>query len=215
MAGVGRLGGALLMALWQLSPRSDPQWGDRLKPSALSAWLSGFLPLVCGGVVLLSGAPGARGQTLTEHEVKAAFLPKFAAFVDWPRGSFSNDSDPINLCVQGRDPFGPSLDAMVQAQRVNGRPIRVVRMETVGSDSGCHIVFLAGGKQRPAAAIRALAMSPTLTITDSASSNDRGMIDLMIRARKVRFQVDDAAAARSGLVISSKLLALAVRVRPR
>jgi hypothetical protein len=37
----------------------------------------------------------------------------------------------------------------------------------------------------------------------------------VIHDNRVRFEIDDAAAARNGLTISSKLLGLALSVKPR
>lgn len=178
-------------------------------------WLTGFAALVCGGLVSLASPDAACAESISERDVKAAFVSKFAGFIEWPRGAFASSSDPVNLCVQGSDPFGTSLDAVAQTQRVSGRSIRIVRMELVEPSSSCHIAFLGGGKQRHGAALRALAGRPTLTITDEAAPDERGMIDLTTQARKVRFRVDSAAAARSRIVISSKLLALAINVRSR
>jgi len=40
------------------------------------------------------------------------------------------------------------------------------------------------------------------------------MITFVIASDRVRFEIDEARAVRSGLAISSKLLSLAVSVRP-
>ena len=54
--------------------------------------------------------------------------------------------------------------------------------------------------------------APVLTVTDDAGDPAaRGMIDFVLRDGRVRFRIDPRAAERSGLVISSKLLSLAVK----
>jgi len=59
------------------------------------------------------------------------------------------------------------------------------------------------------------ASAPVLTVTDSIDALDaKGMINFVVADNRVRFEIDDAAARRSGLVISSKLLSLALSVRP-
>jgi hypothetical protein len=63
------------------------------------------------------------------------------------------------------------------------------------------------------AAVRGM---PILTITDAARDADaKGIIHFVIRDNRVRFEIDDRTAAESGLSISSKVLSLAVAVRPR
>jgi hypothetical protein len=55
---------------------------------------------------------------------------------------------------------------------------------------------------------------PVVTVTDSGLKT-HGVISFLIESNHVRFDIDDAAAAQSGLVISSKLLGLAHAVRQR
>ena len=43
-------------------------------------------------------------QTL-EYSVKANYLVRFAAFVDWPPRAFASSQSPVVICVAGRDPF--------------------------------------------------------------------------------------------------------------
>lgn len=67
-----------------------------------------------------------------------------------------------------------------------------------------------------AQALAAMKGAPVLTVTDEATHPaDRGIISFVIADNHVRFDIDDAAAAQSGLVISSKLLSLAHAVKSR
>ena len=60
-----------------------------------------------------------------------------------------------------------------------------------------------------------MAGKPVLTVTDAADdAGAKGMINFVIAAGRVRFEIDDVAARAGGLVISSKLLSLAVSVKP-
>lgn len=165
---------------------------------------------------LLAGpAVGSGGETLPPLEVKAAFLSKFGDFVDWPEDAFADPAAPAILCVLGRDPFGPTLDRVVQGQKIHGRSIVLRRVETLDRTSGCHLAYIGVGAQDPATALRLLAYAPVLTITDQADEDARGVIDFTLRGNRVRFRIDEADAARHGLTVSSKLLALALSVRPR
>ena len=53
-----------------------------------------------------------------------------------------------------------------------------------------------------------------VTVTDSGLKA-RGVISFVIEDNHVRFDIDDAAAAQGGLMISSKLLGLAHAVKQR
>lgn len=156
--------------------------------------------------------PGTgHAQGPSEAAVKAAFLVKFGAYVGWPPGA-----GPITLCTVGRDELGGMLDQAAVGQRVQGRPLQIRRMEAVTQASGCSIAFLTGSaRQSVPAALAGLGSAPVLTVTDSRSSNVRGMIHFELAANRVRFHINDRAAAASGLSISSKLLSLAMSVRQR
>jgi hypothetical protein len=147
-------------------------------------------------------------------EIKAAYLYKFGYFVEWPQAAFAANDSPINLCLVGTDPFGATLDDMVNGQKIGTRPIKVRRMSTIDPGSGCHIVYVSSGAGSTATA--ALHASGALTVTDAADEGgNAGIINFVIKDNKVRFDIDDAAAASSGLVISSRLLNLALDVKPR
>ena len=166
-------------------------------------------------LLLLAGTPPAEAadERSLEFPVKAAFLYKFGSFVEWPNGSFSGPRSPVQLCVVGQDPFGRTLDQLVRGQTINGRPIEVKRLSVIGPGSGCHIAFLGGSsEQSPGAAARALEHDAVLTVSDGGAGAGRAAIEFMIKDNRVRFRIDQKAAAACGLTISSKLLALAVEV---
>jgi hypothetical protein len=160
----------------------------------------------------------ARAQDLyLEKAVKAAYLYKFGGFVEWPAGAFPSPTSAFQLCVVGDDPFGPLLDRAVQGQQIKGRSITLRRLPVAERDAPCHIMFVSGSDAQSVpdglAAVRGM---PILTITDAARDADaKGIIHFVIRDNRVRFEIDDRTAAESGLSISSKVLSLAVAVRPR
>ncbi|HYF21900.1 MAG TPA: YfiR family protein [Caulobacteraceae bacterium] len=155
-------------------------------------------------------------QRPLEYPVKAAFLHKFGAFVGWPSAALGPASEPMTVCVVGPDPFGPALDQAVRGQKVGGRSLRVERHRTVSRGAGCHILYLRGSSaQSVADGLAVTAGAPVLTVTDAADGNARGVIHFVVVGGRVRFEIDDRAAARNGLTVSSKLLSLAVHVRPR
>lgn len=147
-----------------------------------------------------------------EYSVKAAFLYKFGSFVEWPSTAFAGPRAPVQLCIVGHDPFGPVLDGVVRGETINMRPIAVRRLPTISASSGCHIAYLGGSQaQSVASALQALSDAPVLTVSDAARG-DRSVIQFVLRASRVRFQIDERAATASRLSISSKLLNLAVEV---
>ena len=176
--------------------------------------------LVALSLMLLLGTAGAwatatRPEAL-EIAVKATFLPKFASYVNWPPTALGAPASPVELCVIGRDPFGPNLDEAVAHQRVDLHPITVRRLENTENAEHCHIAFIGGSaKQGTAAMLAAFRGQPVLTVTDARLGPERGMVHFALKEGRVRFHIDDAMAARSNLAISARLLSLALSVKPR
>jgi hypothetical protein len=165
---------------------------------------------------LLPGQSHAQGVSL-EYAVKATYLYKFAPFIGWPAGAFADAAAPVSICIVGNDPFGPIADRAVAGQTIDDRRIQIHRLPVVEGDPGCQVMYIGGSpEQSVGAALDLLKGRPTLTITDSArDSQAKGMVHFILRDNKVRFEIDDQAAADSGIVISSKVLSLATAVKPR
>lgn len=166
----------------------------------------------------MSAAVSARGQSESvEFAVKATYLYKFAPFVEWPDAAFESQSSPLMLCVVGTDPFGPVLDRAVAGQTIGERPVVVRRLPRLEPDSRCHIMYVMGSDAQPAAAALDIVRGkPVLTFTDAArGSGAKGVVHFVVRDNRVRFEIDDHAAAQNDLKISSKVLSLATAVRPR
>jgi hypothetical protein len=83
---------------------------------SLICWLAGSLQL------------HAQAPAFDEYQVKAAFLYNFAKFVAWPPGTFVNSNDPIGICIVGQNPFGSTLEIMVQDKKVGDRAFVVRRL---------------------------------------------------------------------------------------
>lgn len=157
----------------------------------------------------------ARAQP-TEEAVKAAFIPKFARYVQWPAAARPPGREPYQLCVVGRDPFGPLLDRSAAGETIDGRGIAVRRLASADAAAGCHLAYVQGATANETARLlTALRGRPILTITDSRAGPQRGIVHFTVAGGRVRFFIDDAEAGARGLAISSRLLALALGVRQR
>lgn len=172
----------------------------------------------CASVALtLTAAPVAAQNVSLEAPLKATFLYRFGDFVTWPDAAFATPSDPLNICVVGADTFGDVLDRAIEGQRAGGRPLAVYRVAALDPASACHIAYIAGSPAQSAAqALAAARGAPVLTVTDAATgAAARGMVHFEIVEDRVRFHVDEESASRSGLVVSSRLLGVALTVRRR
>lgn len=173
----------------------------RRKPAGLAA--------IWGLSLLIAATPGA-AQSRLEYSVKANYLVRFAAFVDWPPRAFSSPVSSVVICVVGRDPFAGALDTAVRGQTAHGR-LLTVRRPAATALAGCHIVYV--GEGGTAALTEAAGQAGVLVVTDRATGSERGMIHFVLSEDRVRFHIDQQAAERNGLTISSRLLNLALSTR--
>lgn len=165
---------------------------------------------VAAGLLAVLWPWTAQAQVASEYDVKAAFLYNFTKFVEWPPSVLQERSD-FQLCVLGEDPFGRSLDVIVD-EKVAGRRISLLRTPKLAEPEGCQILFISRSERgRMSQILQDLRGTPVLTVADTAGFLDHGgIINFVLEGSKVRFEINQEAAERAGIKISSKLLRLAV-----
>ena len=113
----------------------------------------------------------------------------------------------------GDDLLGGLLDRAVAGQQVDNHPIVIRRFASVSGNPGCSVMYVTGAVAQVATDLAAVRGQPVLTVTDGATDPAAtGVINFLIEDGRVRFDINNTAAAADGLTISSKLLSLAVHV---
>ena len=144
-----------------------------------------------------------------EYQVKAVFLLNFTKFIEWPAAAFEFPESPVTICILGEDPFGDTINQIVGGEVVSGRKIAVQRIKRLPGPKSCQVLFWGGSEAVPAKPLPDLGPG-ILTVGEGDSfMREGGMIGFIIDNRRVRFDVNQAAAERAGLKISSKLLSVA------
>jgi hypothetical protein len=166
--------------------------------------------------VFLSIASVAGAAEAPEYQVKAAFLHKFALFVEWPTNAFADARSPLIVGVLGESPFGPLLELEMKDATVQDRPIRVERCRGIEEAGNCHVLFISASEHKRLTEIaNALRSRPVLTVGEGGSfCQGGGMIGFTLVEKKVRFEINTDAAHRAGLQISSQLMQVAGKVWP-
>jgi hypothetical protein len=157
----------------------------------------------------------AQAQEANEYQVKAAFLYNFAKFVEWPSEAFSGGGAPLVVGLIGDDPFGSGIDRMINGKSVNGHPLTIQRLKWGQNLRACHILFISSSERRRLAQIlESVKGSSVLTVGEMDQfSQQGGIINFVMEANKVRFEINVYSAEQGRLKISSKLLTLAKSVR--
>ena len=156
----------------------------------------------------------AQQSNRSEYEVKAAYLYNFGRFVGWP-GTVSAAGEFFTICVLGEDPFGATLDRTIAGESINGKKVATKRIAKPQDALGCRILFISSREESRLKDILAtLAKTSALTVSDIPQFTRRGgMIQFVVEANKVRFEVNLATAEHAGLTLSSQLLKVARNVR--
>jgi hypothetical protein len=184
-----------------------------LPPPGRRRWLAravaalAALPLVGGAQPF----PAAR-DTL----VKAAFLHKFASFVEWPEGTFARPDTPLRIGILGDDLLWRDLGELARDRDRDGRPVQVLRLAPGDSLAGLHIVYLKAGSPGRISDLLAGVPTGVLSVSDSDGAHPRGsVLSFFLEEGRVRFGVSTEAAARQGLRLSPRLISAARQMQSR
>ena len=163
------------------------------------------------GLAAIVLSPGV-SSAISEYQVKAAFLLNFGKYVEWPAAALANET--LAICVFGSDPFGAALDQTLAGRRLAGHPVEARRVSEVSEAHGCQILFVSRAKpDRLDAVLSGLQGQPILLVGEQERfAHEGGIINFVEVKKKIRFEINEAAARRAGLKISSKLLKLATIV---
>jgi len=196
--------------------RNNPRsWAHAKRP----AWQRSG-PLLLAIVLVLAQLPASRAaiaqdDPVDEYQLKAALLYHLSQFVEWPDSGSANRHAPLFVCILGQDSFANSLTNTMPKETDTGRPMIVRQLARDTPISGCHILYISSSERKLADHIfMSLDGSGVLTVGEMTQFAARGgIVQFSLGDRRVRFDINLGAASRSGLKISSKLLALAQIVR--
>jgi len=146
-----------------------------------------------------------------EYRVKAGFIYKFALYTEWPAHAFQDDAAPLIMCVPDTQEMRDAFET-IQAKKVNGRQVHVIYLRNGTMPPACHVLFFDASQDDREIAHILAATAPTgvLTVGESPDFCKRGgIIKLYKESKRIRFEINPAAAKRSQLKLSAHLMKLA------
>lgn len=150
----------------------------------------------------------------TEHQIKAAYLYKFASYVEWPPTVFAQINAPFTIGIIGAEDVGMALNELKIGHAINNRSIDVKILKP--GDPLTNVQMLYVGEQEAAqlqSLLKPAEAQPVLVVTDSANALTMGsIINFLMVEERVRFEVSVSHAERNGLKISARLLAVAQNI---
>jgi len=170
---------------------------------------------LCLGLLLLAAGPKPAAGEVSEYAVKAAYLFNFTQFVRWPEGALDDDS-PFVIGILGDDPFGAALDGAVQGKTSGGHPLKVKRLGDFSAGMGaklarCQVLFISySEKDQVKEILQALNGASVLTVSEIDQFPVKGgVIQFDQEGQKITVTLNESAAKKAGLSISSQLLQVA------
>jgi YfiR/HmsC-like len=153
----------------------------------------------------------AQTSSPTEYRIKAAFLYNFAKFIKWPPQTFAGPESPIVIGVLGENVFGGDLEQTIHDKTFNDHPFQFKEFHSVNQATNCQILFISASEQeRLPKILSGLRGTSVLTVSEMDHFIEAGgMINFVIEEKRIHFQINNEAAEKAGLIISSKLLSLA------
>ena len=168
--------------------------------------------------ILLAAGAGWEAQAqqraeASEASIKAAFLFKFANYVEWSPSAFQSPSDPLIIAVAESDEVAAELARIASGRTIADHPVAVRRVAEGDPLRGVDLLFIGRDVARPAAMVRAAQQQNALVVMEVEHGLEQGAaINFVTAGDHVAFEVSLDAAGRTGNRISSRMLGVARRV---
>jgi hypothetical protein len=175
------------------------------------------------GIALCLGTAGSRAlaasdpqSDVIERSVKAAYLYKFLGYIDWPPAAFPEPETPYVIGVAGADALASELAQITASRTVNNRTVLVRRMKDGDALNGVHLLFIGQTEMsRQPQWLRLAQQRAIVTVTETEGALAQGsVINFKPVDGRIRFEVSLAAAERADCKLSSRMLSVALLVRP-
>lgn len=166
-------------------------------------------------ILLLGIASVAQGQRTeaTEASIKAAYLFKFAGYIEWAATDFESPAAAIVIGVVAADDIAAELSRIVAGRNIAGHPVAVKRFAEGDAPRGVQMLFVGREASKVAATVRAAQAQGILVVTDTERGLEMGgAINFVPLGERLGFEVSLDSAEKSGHRISSRMLNVARRV---
>ncbi|MGZ8187540.1 MAG: YfiR family protein [Methylosarcina sp.] len=163
-----------------------------------------FFPVILGVAYRSEAADFAK-----EYVVKAAISLNLARFTEWPGSALKADSPNINLCVFGNKNI-QQVFAQMENKSLGKRFLHVIQMNRSLHLEQCNMIYVSELEEINVVQLFSLiAGQPILSIGEQDSFLEQGgLVNLQMKEGKINIQVNLEALTRSGIKISSRVLAL-------
>jgi len=167
------------------------------------------LAAVCACISCMMTCMDARADVYSEAAVKAAYLYRFTAYIDWPA-----TTPKFIIAVLGDDEVAENLNALLATRSIKNLQAEVRRIRKPTEMGDAQILYIGSAfKADLRKTIASINAHPVLIVTSQPDGLDAGSaINFVETDNRIRFEVSIAAVEHPGLRIAPELLSVAVRV---
>ncbi|GJL77830.1 MAG: hypothetical protein NPINA01_08190 [Nitrospinaceae bacterium] len=163
---------------------------------------------------LSSGSVFADQNIDREPTIKAGLILKFSNFIRWPEFySSTQGEEPLNICLHGEEEFGDIFD-YINDHGILRREILVRRHVPLDRLGTCHLIYTSFlDKPEMDQLAGEIKNAPTLVVTE-ADEITHSLVAINFKKvnNRMHFEINRSAFERSGIMVSSELLNLALDV---
>ncbi len=188
-----------------MSPTLDHRKRPALRRRPFVVWVA----LLVAGLTWAAGELAAADHPPTDAQVKAAFIYRFATFIEeWPAANRPAAEAPITFGYLGDDPVAEAMTNAIPGKIIRGHPLVIRRCATLDDLKGCQVLFVSPAEKRNLREVLETAKAlGILTVGDAAHFTEvGGMINFVPRNNKVHFEINNDNAEQAKIKISSELL---------
>ena len=165
-------------------------------------------------VLLGSSTVNAQGLTVSdEYSLKAAYLYNFLQFVEFPNKAEKDSAASCRICVLGNGELKKSF-LPLEGRNLSTAQVHLLFYQSIADIQHCDVVFVprsSGTSMDDITSLNQNFSGLTVGETDEFLKNG-GIIQFVVREKKIRFCINLSAADAKGIHLSSRLLKLAEEV---
>lgn len=185
----------------------------RITHHAVKAAVRRLAGLLAAAALLAPPLGMAQSGAASEEALKAAYLSKLRHYVEWPARQGQPAEARTVIGIVGADDIAEHLLEMPAAKHP-AKGFSVRRLRVGDSLDGVALLFIGDAYLgRAGAMIEQASARSVLVVTESDHALSRGsVINFRLVDERIRFDISLESAEKSGLKLSSQLLALAFTV---
>ncbi|MCX6074698.1 MAG: YfiR family protein [Campylobacterales bacterium] len=151
---------------------------------------------------------------ISEESIKAAYLERFAMFIQWPKPVES-----YNICIYNDTSFAKTLQKSYSSRLFNSHPLNVISLSSGTPENEtlkCHILYFRDSKpNQNEHYLNTLYKNNVLLISDDDDDTKKGaMIGFYLQNNLLRFVINQRNLEDAHLSVSYKLLNFATVIEP-